>query len=265
VAVIPEEKVTELFPTQSAKFLKQNSGTILQFFPDPTIFSTTAFSRKVLKEVIKDRAYLMAGIYFEYFDEFNGTEEHFYFEGGVKSLVEHLNMDKKSLHDVIYANSTWTDDSNGKKIGVEVSMQYNDSYAERLESYVNVIRTPDGGAHVNGFRMALGKVLRDYADKNGMLKDKESFTTDDMREGLAAVIFVKMPSNDLQFESQTKTKLNNAEAQSAVYQVFKENLESYLEEHPKASRAIIEKNHALGAGTAGGAGGQRCGHPQGRV
>lgn len=241
VEVIKESRVLEIFPTQAKEFLKYDSGTILQFVPDPTIFSTTAFSRKVLKEVIKDRAYLMAGIYFELFDELAGTEEHFYFEGGVKSLVEHLNMDKKSLHDVVYVNNTWTDEHTGKKIGVEVSMQYNDSYAERLEAYVNVIRTPDGGAHVNGFRMALGKVLRDYAEKNGLIKEKESFTAEDMREGLAAVVFVKMPSNDLQFESQTKTKLNNTEAQSAVYQVFKDYLESYLEEHPKAGRAIIEK------------------------
>lgn len=241
VEVIPERRVLELFPTQATKFILQESGTIVKFIPDPTIFSTTAFSRKVLKEVIKDRAYLMAGIYFQLYDEIAGTEEHFYFEGGVKSLVEHLNMDKKSLHEVAYVNNMWTDEVTGKKIGVEVSMQYNDSYAERLESYVNVIRTPDGGAHVNGFRMALGKVLRDYAEKNGLIKEKESFNAEDMREGLAAVIFVKMPSNDLQFESQTKTKLNNTEAQSAVYQIFKDYLEGYLEEHPKAGRAIIEK------------------------
>ncbi|MDQ5950726.1 MAG: gyrase subunit, partial [Patescibacteria group bacterium] len=241
VEVIKETRVLELFPTQATEFIKQETGTIIKFVPDPTIFSTTAFSKKVLKEVIKDRAYLMAGIYFQFYDEFEGTEEHFYFEGGVKSLVEHLNMDKKSLHDVAYVNKFWTDDSTGKKIGVEVAMQYNDSYAERLESYVNVIRTPDGGAHVNGFRNAIGKVLRDYAEKNGLIKEKESFTSEDLREGLAAVIFVKMPSNDLQFESQTKTKLNNSEAQSAVYQVFKDYLDGFLEENPKAGRAIIEK------------------------
>lgn len=241
VKTIPETEVLELFPTQATEFIKFDTGTILKFVPDPSIFSTTAFSRKILKEVIKDRAYLMAGIYFQYYDEIAGTEEHYYFEGGVKSLVEHLNMDKKSLHEVAYVNNTWKDDSTGKQIGVEVAMQYNDSYAERLESYVNVIRTPDGGAHVNGFRMALGKVLRDYAEKNQLIKEKESFTADDMKEGLAAVIFVKMPSNDLQFESQTKTKLNNSEAQSAVYQVFKEALESFLEEHPKAGKTIIEK------------------------
>ncbi|PIR61556.1 MAG: intein-containing DNA gyrase subunit B [Candidatus Pacebacteria bacterium CG10_big_fil_rev_8_21_14_0_10_44_11] len=241
VTVIPETQVLELFPTQAVEFIKQETGTILKFVPDPTIFSITTFSKKVLKEVIKDRAYLMAGIYFQFYDEFDGVEEHFYFEGGVKSLVEHLNMDKKSLHEVAYVSNIWTDENTGKKIGVEVSMQYNDSYAERLESYVNVIRTPDGGAHVNGFRMALGKVLRDYAEKTGLIKEKESFTAEDIREGLAAVVFVKMPSNDLQFESQTKTKLNNSEAQSAVYQIFKDYLDGFLEEHPKAGKTIIEK------------------------
>ena len=120
-------------------------------------------------------------------------------------------------------------------------MQYNDSFVEKLESYVNVIHTPDGGAHVNGFRMALGKTLRDYADKNGLMKENEAFTAEDMKEGLAGVVFVKMPSNDLQFESQTKTKLNNSEAQSAVYAIFKSHFETFLEENPKAGKAIIEK------------------------
>ncbi len=241
VEVISQQQVLQYFPTQANDFVKYDSGTILKFIGDPAIFSSTKFNRKVLREVIKDRAYLMAGIYFQLFDEINHSEDHFYFEGGVKSLVEHLNMDKKSLHEVMYTSETWTDSETGKNIGVEVSLQYNDSYAERLESYVNVIRTPDGGAHVNGFRMALGKVLRDYADKNGLLREKESFNAEDIKEGLAAVVFVKMPSNDLQFESQTKTRLNNTEAQSAVYHVFKQFFETHLEENPKDGKVIIEK------------------------
>jgi DNA gyrase subunit B len=150
-------------------------------------------------------------------------------------------MTRKPLHDVFYTTGTWTDDQSGKKIGVEIALQYNDTYNERVESYVNVIHTPDGGTHVNGFRIALGKVLRDYADKNGLLKDKESFVADDLREGLTSVIFVKMPSNDLQFESQTKAKLNNSEAQSAVYQVFKDGFDAFLEENPKSGRTIVDK------------------------
>lgn len=241
VKEITESKVTELFPKQSERLLTYKTGTLVTFIPDPTIFSTTSFSHRTLVEVIKDRAYLMAGLYFQFVDEIEGKEQHFYFEGGIRSLVEHLNMTKKPLHDVFYASGSWTDETTGKKIGVEAALQYNDTYAERVESYVNVIRTPDGGTHMNGFRMALGKVLRDYADKNGLIKEKENFVADDLREGLTAVIFVKMPSNDLQFESQTKTKLNNSEAQSAVYQVFKDFFEAFLEENPKAARTMIDK------------------------
>lgn len=241
VATLKEADFVKLFPRQSARLLQYETGTLVSFIPDKSIFSTTAFIHKTLIDVVKDRAYLMAGLYFQLLDDIEGIEQHYYFEGGIRSLVEHLNMTKKSLHEVFYAQRTWEDETTHKKIGVEIALQYNDTYNERVESYVNVIRTPDGGTHVNGFRIGLGKVLRDYADKNSLLKDKESFTTEDLREGLTTVIFVKMPSNDLQFESQTKSKLNNAEAQSAVYQVFKDTFETFLEEHPKAGRTIIDK------------------------
>ncbi len=241
VKVISEAEVIKMFPQQSAQFIKNKTGTLLSFVPDPTIFSTTKFSHHTLINVVKDRAYLMAGIYFEFSDLFLNTNQHYYYESGIRSLVEHINMTKKALHDVMYLNQTWEDEETHKKIGVEIALQYNDSYNERLESYVNVIHTPDGGAHVNGFRTALGYVLRDYAKKYGLLKEKESFTPDDMKEGLAAVIFVKMPSNDLQFESQTKTKLNNSEAQTAVYQILKDGFTTFLEENPKAGKTIIDK------------------------
>lgn len=241
VKVITKKEVLKLFPAQAEKFVENESGTLLSFVPDPTIFSTTKLNHKTLVNVIKDRAYLMAGIYFEFVDLLRNSHKHYYYEGGIRSLVEHINMTRKSLHDVMYVDQMWTDEDTGKKIGVEIALQYNDSYKERLESYVNVIRTPDGGAHVNGFRSALSYVLRDYAKKNNLLKEKENFTSDDLKEGMAAVIFVKMPSNDLQFESQTKTKLNNSEAQSAVYQVFKDGFSTFLEENPKAGKAIVEK------------------------
>ncbi|MFA7468709.1 MAG: DNA gyrase subunit B [Desulfotomaculaceae bacterium] len=241
VEIIQEKQVRVMFPVEAENFTSQESGTLLSFIPDPTIFSTTTFIHKTLVNVMKDRAYLMAGIYFEFRDSIENTYQHFYFESGIRSLVEHINMSRKPIHPVMYTEGVWTDDSTGKKIAIEVALQYNESFKERLESYVNVISTPDGGTHINGFRMALGRVLRDYADKHEMLKDKESFNSEDLREGLAAVVFVKMPSNDLQFESQTKTKLNNSEAQSAVYQVFKEGLTTFLEEHPKASKSIIDK------------------------
>lgn len=241
VSVVPEKEVLRLFPIQAALLVGQETGTLLHFIPDPTIFSVQEFSHKTLVEVIKDRAYLMAGIYFQFQDLIENSDQDYYFEGGIRSLVEHINMTRKPLHTVMYTDGTWTDEATNKRIGVEVAIQYNDSYKERLESYVNVIRTPDGGAHINGFRNALSKVLRDYAEKNNLIKEKEAFVADDLREGLTAVVFVKMPSNDLQFESQTKTKLNNSEAQSAVYQIFKDAFATYLEENPQAGRAVIEK------------------------
>lgn len=241
VKVISEDEVKKMFPLESKDFVGYETGTLIHFVPDEVIFSTTKFGHKTLIEIIKDRAYLMAGIYFQLWDLIENTHQHYYFESGIRSLVEHINMQRKPMHDVVYVNQNWTDPETNKNIGVEVALQYNDSYQEKLESYVNVINTADGGTHVNGFRMALGKVLRDYASNNGLIKEKESFTADDLREGLAAVVFVKMPSNDLQFESQTKTKLNNSEAQSAVYTVFKDGLATFLEENPAAARAIIGK------------------------
>lgn len=241
VAIIDETRVSQLFPEQSARFVKKATGTLLQFIPDPNIFSTCQFSHKTLVQIIKDRAYLMAGIYFELHDQVENQTQHYYFEGGIRSLVEHINMNRKPLHPVFHTEKTWEDPESKKRIVVEVAVQYNDSFNEKLESYVNVIHTPDGGTHVNGFRMALGKVMRDYANDNKLMKEKESFTSEDLREGLAAVIFVKMPSNDLQFESQTKAKLNNSEAQSAAYQIFKDDFTTFLEENPGPARAIVGK------------------------
>lgn len=239
VKKIKESEVVKLFPKQSKEFLTYETGTLLYFVPDADIFSTTTYNSKTIGELIQDRAYLMAGLYFTFYDEFEDIERHYYFEGGIKALVGHANQYKKVLHSVIYVKGDWQGEK--FKIGVEVAMQYNDSYTENLQSYANVIKTPDGGTHLTGFRMALNKVLKDYATKYGLLKEKESFTSEDLKEGLTGVIFIKMPSNDIQFESQTKSKLNNIDAQSAVYQIVKDTLDAYLEEHPKAARAIIDK------------------------
>ncbi len=241
VKEISETELITIFSEQSAAFIKYESGSMVQFVVDPTIFSTVEYSHKQMVQIVKDRAYLMAGIYFQFFDLIEGSEQHFYFEGGIRSLVEHLNMTRKSLHKVFYVNSDWQDPDTGKNIGIELALQYNDTYNEHTESYVNVIHTPDGGTHVQGFRLALGRVVREYAEKNNLIKEKELFVADDLREGLTAVVFVKMPANDLQFESQTKAKLNNAEAQTAVYQIFKDSFATFLEENPKVARAIIDK------------------------
>ncbi|MBQ6154445.1 DNA gyrase subunit B [bacterium] len=242
VKVISTEKFQELFPVASQALInKYETGTLVSFVPDTSIFSTTKFSTNELVSILKDRAYLMARIYFELNDTVAHINRHYYFENGIRSLVEHINRSKKPMHQVFYVNKAWSDEETHKHIGVEVSLQYNDSYSERLESYVNVIPTPDGGTHVTGFRAALLKVLKDYADKNKLLKEKENFTSEDLKEGLTAVVFVKMPANDLQFEGQTKSRLNNSEAHTAVYQIVKDALTDFLEENPKDAKAIISK------------------------
>lgn len=242
VEVIGEEDFQRLFPQVSEKLIKDyQTGTLVSFIPDKTIFSETNFSPKQLIDIVKDRAYLMAKIHFELVDDIAQIHRQYYFENGIRSLVEHLNRSKKPLHPVFHFSHQWQEENNGKKIGVEVALQYNDTYNEKLESYVNVIHTPDGGTHVTGFRSALLKILKDYADKNKLLKDKESFTSEDLKEGLTAVVFVKMSANDLQFESQTKARLNNSEAHTATYQLFKDNFNDFLEENPKIGRIIIDK------------------------
>ncbi len=241
VAEIEPEKIQLICPTQSASLLTNDTGTLVHFVPDKSIFSVIEFSLEKLVQILKDRAYLMAGIYFTLSDHTTDLEKHFYFENGIKSLVQHLNIGKEVLHDVFYASDNWQDEQSKMQIGVELALQYNDSYRETVDSFVNVINTPDGGTHVNGFTMALGRVLRDYAEKNELIKKNENFVSSDIREGLTAVIFVKMSANDLQFESQTKTRLNNSEAQSAVYRVFKEKFEIFLEENPAAGKMIVSK------------------------
>lgn len=240
VTTIPEAKVLELFPKEAVDFVKYESGTLSSFHPDDTIFSTTKYNFNTLRDFLRERAYLMAGLYFRFFNEETDTRHDFYFEGGIRSMVKHLNQHKVVIHPVIHMAGDYQAEK--FRVGVEVAMQYNDTYTETVEMFANTIKTPDGGTHLTGFRMALNKALKDYATKNNLIKDdKDAFTAEDLREGLTAVIFVKMPSDDLQFESQTKAKLNNGEAQSAVYQVVKEALDVYLEEHPGDAKSLIEK------------------------
>ncbi len=240
VKEIKEAKVLELFPLAGPQLVANKSGTLSNFHPDKTIFSTIEFSAKIIEDFIRERAYLMAGLYFKLVDEANEAEKHFYFEGGIRSLVTHLNHNKKALHPAI--SMTGEFQAEKFKVFADVAVQYNDTYSETIESFANTIKTPDGGTHLTGFRTALNKSLKDYVTKNELVKnEKDMFTSEDLREGLTAVIFVKMPSNDIQFESQTKTKLNNAEVQSAVYQIAKAGLDQYFEEHPKETRTIIDK------------------------
>lgn len=240
VRVITEKEVLEKFPLEGPDFVKYPTGTLSNFTPDATIFSTTKYSVSTLKDFLRERAYLMAGLYFRLFDGENNVRQDFYFEGGIRSMVHHMNMNKKQIHSVVHTKGEYK--SEKFPILVEVAMQYTDTYTESIEMFANTIKTPDGGTHLTGFRMALNKSLKDYATSHGLFKDdKDTFTAEDLKEGMTAVIFVKMPSDDLQFESQTKAKLNNSEAQSAVYQVVKEGLDEYLEENPSEAKAMVEK------------------------
>lgn len=234
----PTMKVEPEQETQVPEFLRlPETGTTSIFLPDKSIFATIKTDFKVIAKKIKERAYLVAGLAFHLYDMRSEQEVHYYFDGGLESLVRHLNKDKQPVNDMpFYVNKTVDG------IAVEAAIQYNDSYTETIESFANVIATHEGGTHLTGFRMALTRAVNDYARKNGYLKEKdENLTGDDMREGLTAVIAIKMNSENLQFEGQTKGKLGNAEVQPIVMSTVKEGLDNYLEENPAQARKIMEK------------------------
>ena len=234
----PTTKVEPTTKTEIPDFIQApKTGTATFFIPDKSIFSTTKTDFKTIAKRIKERAYLVAGLFFHLYDLRTDTELHYYFDGGIESLVRHLNKDKNAVNQKPFYVKK---DVNG--ILVEAAIQYNDSYAETLESFANVINTHEGGTHLTGFRMALTRSLNDYARKNGYLKEKdENLTGEDVREGLTAVVAIKMNSETLQFEGQTKGKLGNAEVQPAVNGAVKEGLDTYLEENPAEARRIMEK------------------------
>ena len=231
---VPQSKVATTPKPESPDASK--TGTYVHFHPDPTMFASIQFDPKLIENSIRNRAYLIAGLHFYFTDENSGITKQYYFEGGIKSLVAHNNRDKKTLTDPIYIKKT------ADHVDVEVALQYNDSFSENLESFVNVIETVDGGTHVTGFRIALTRAINDYAKKIGAFKNGEdSLTGDDMREGLTAVIYTKIPTQAIQFESQTKAKLNNPEVQGYTNTVVKEGLDTYFEENPADAKAILSK------------------------
>ena len=178
----------------------------------------------------------MAGLFFHIKDERSNQEKGFYFDGGIKSLVEDLNKNKHALHNTILIKKE------SANVGVEVAIQYNDSFTETIESFANVINTTEGGTHLTGFRTALTRSINDYAKKIGVSKnDSDNLTGEDVREGLAAVVAIRMNSEKVEFEGQTKAKLGNAEVQPIVQSVVKEGLETFFEENPADARKIIEK------------------------
>lgn len=221
------------------EFLGQrDNGTLITFLPDNQIFQETNFDFETIKKAIRERAYLVPSLYFHLYDHRKDQEKeiNFYFEGGITALVSKINENKAGLHKVITIHKTEGD------VDVEVALQYNDGYAENVESYVNVINTINGGTHLTGFRMALTRAINDYGKKIGSFKeDEEGITGDDTREGLTAVVYVKMPQDKIQFEGQTKGKLGNAEIQPVVQSIVKEGLSTYFEENPSDGRRILEK------------------------
>lgn len=236
----------QIIPKFHHDFLTSTSGTLTIFKPDPTIFKkTTEFDFSYIKKMIRERAYLVASVYMHLGEEATNRLTNFYFESGIRSLLAHNNKLKKPLHEQIHIAGTYTEAD--YPIGVEIVMQYTDVYSENVESYANTINTHDGGTHLTGFRTALTKVIKDYITKNNLLESKASkkgdtgLNPDDFREGLTGIVWIKMTSSEIQFESQTKTKLNNPECQSAVYQIVKPALETYFEEHPSTAKAIVGK------------------------
>src|SRR3989344_1444138 len=234
----PATKVETTTQTKIPNIIEiPKTGTATIFLPDKTVFSTIIPNFKTLAKRIKERAYLVAGLFFHFYDLRENNELHYYFDGGIESLVRHLNKDKNVVNfKPFYAKK----ETGG--ILIEAAFQYNDSYAEIIESFANVINTQEGGTHLTGFRMALTRAINDYARKNNILKEKDdNLTGEDMREGLTAVVAIKMNSEHLQFEGQTKSKLGNAEIQPIVNQVVKEGIDTYFEENPQDARRIMEK------------------------
>ncbi len=213
------------------------SGTISSFLLDEEIFKQgIASDFAVIKKQVKERAYLVPKLYFHLYDERSNEQAQYYFEGGISALVKSINRNKIPLHDPIFIQKL------EGQVEVQIAIQYNDGFNENLESYVNVINTAEGGTHLTGFKMALTRSINEYGKKIGAFKNNnDSIIGEDTREGLTAVIYIKMSSQDLQFEGQTKTKLGNPEIQPLVQSAMNEALDMYFEEHPSDARVILEK------------------------
>ena len=212
------------------------TGTTIQFYPDPEIFETLDFNYDTMKIRLRELAYLNRGLTIQLIDrrEEPARDETFHYEGGIVQFVESLNKNKETVFpEVIYFDESY---ENGE---VEIAMQYNDSYSETIFAFANNINTEEGGTHLEGFRNSLTKIINDYGKNNNILKGDEKLSGDDVREGLTAVISVKLTNP--QFEGQTKTKLGNSEMRTVVAKAMTEGLGSYLEEHPKEAKDLIMK------------------------
>ncbi len=211
---------------------EKDTGTEITFIPDDTIFSTTKFDFSVLQTRFREIAFLNKGLKIVLKDENDGRSETFHYEGGIIEFVKWANQSKETLHKPIYFSRTEND------IVIECSIQYNDSYQENVLSFVNTINTVEGGTHVSGFKTALTRAINDYANKNKLIKG-ENLTGDDVREGLTAIVSVKVPNP--QFEGQTKTKLGNSEVKGAVDSASMISLSQFFEENPAVAKRVILK------------------------
>ena len=213
-------------------------GTTVTFLPDKEIFEETVYDYDILKQRLREMAFLTKGLRIVLKDNREGMEREkiFHYEGGIREFVTYLNKSKEALYpEIIYC------EGNKDGVYVEVAMQHNDSYTENSYGFVNNINTPEGGTHIVGFRNALTKTFNDYARKNKLLKDSEpNLSGDDIREGLTAIVSVKI--EDPQFEGQTKQKLGNSEARGAVDSVVSKQLEIFLEQNPAVAKATVEKS-----------------------
>ncbi len=211
------------------------TGTEITFYPDSSIFETVVFNYETVLDRLRHAAYLTKGIKTAIVDHRTGKRYSFYFEGGIQSYVKHLNIGKDVVDDDVFYVDKTVDNSQ-----IEIAAQYTDGFNETIKQFANNVFNPDGGSHLTGFRSALTRVINDYARKNGLLKEKEeNLSGEDTREGLTAVILVKLP--EPQFEGQTKNKLGNPEVRGQVEQVLGEHLNYYLEEHPAIARKIVGK------------------------
>ncbi len=214
----------------------EGTGTTITFWSDFFIFEKLEWDYEWVVNYIRHQAYLTKGVYTEVIDERNDNSEAFYFEGGIRSYVRHLNFGKEATHDDIFYVEKQIEDAE-----VEVALQYTDSYTENVFTFANNVPNAEGGSHLTGFKAALTRVINDYARKNALLKEKEeNLSGEDVREGITAVILVKIP--EPQFEGQTKNKLGNPDVRGYVEQVFAENFSYYLEENPNAAKKIIGKS-----------------------
>ncbi|PGM57488.1 DNA topoisomerase IV subunit B [Bacillus sp. AFS053548] len=215
----------------------RRTGTTIHFKPDPTIFSTTNYNFDTLCERLRESAFLLKGLKITIKDERHDAFEEFYYENGIEAFVSYLNEEKEALHPVVFF------DGLQNKIEVEFSFQFNDGYSETMLSFVNNVRTKDGGTHEVGAKTALTRAFNEYARKVNLLKEKDkNLDGADIREGLAAIVSVRIPEELLQFEGQTKGKLGTSEARSAVDSVVSDQLAYFLEENPDIATSLVKKS-----------------------